>query len=54
MAQTRHLHRADAQLSLSWSLRNGVARARHLGRAAVPPKESFLIKIGGRGHAMQR
>ncbi|MED6212841.1 hypothetical protein PIB30_087308, partial [Stylosanthes scabra] len=54
MAQAHHLHRAGARLSLSWSLRNGVARARHLGRAAMPPKESFLIKKGGCGRAMQR
>ncbi|MED6223177.1 hypothetical protein PIB30_071458 [Stylosanthes scabra] len=53
MARTRHLHRVGARLSLSWSLRNGVARARHLGHAAAPPTESFLIKKGGRGRAMQ-
>ncbi|MED6151482.1 hypothetical protein PIB30_082966 [Stylosanthes scabra] len=54
MVQTCNLYRAGARLSLSWSLRNGVARARHLGRATVPPKEIFLIKKGGRGRAMQR
>ncbi|MED6225490.1 hypothetical protein PIB30_094226 [Stylosanthes scabra] len=54
MARTRHLHRTGERLSLSWSLQNGVPRARHLGRAAAPPKESFLIKKGGRGRTMQR
>ncbi|MED6188921.1 hypothetical protein PIB30_090612 [Stylosanthes scabra] len=54
MARMRHLNRAGVQLSLSWPLRNGVARARHLGRAAPPPKENFLIKKGGRGRSMQR
>ncbi|MED6113542.1 hypothetical protein PIB30_071748, partial [Stylosanthes scabra] len=54
MARTRHLHRAGTRLSLSWLLRNGVLRARHLGRAAAPPTENFLIKKGGRGRAMQR
>ncbi|MED6139893.1 hypothetical protein PIB30_088224, partial [Stylosanthes scabra] len=54
MAWTRHLHRAGVRLSPSWSLQNGVARARHLGCAAAPPKESFLIKKGGRGRTMQR
>ncbi|MED6225776.1 hypothetical protein PIB30_096948 [Stylosanthes scabra] len=54
MARTRHLHRAGTRLSLSWSLRNAVVRARYLGRAAVPPTESFLIEKGGRGCAMQR
>ncbi|MED6116436.1 hypothetical protein PIB30_100325 [Stylosanthes scabra] len=50
----RHLHRVVARLSLSWSLRNGVARARHLGRAAATPMENFFINKGGRGRAMQR
>ncbi|MED6163307.1 hypothetical protein PIB30_078599, partial [Stylosanthes scabra] len=54
MARMRHLHRAGARLLLSWSLRNGVARTRHLGRATAPPKKSFLNKKGGRGCAMQR
>ncbi|MED6151180.1 hypothetical protein PIB30_079949, partial [Stylosanthes scabra] len=54
MARTRHLHRAGVRFSLSWSLRNEVAQARHLDRAAAPPTKSFLIKKGGRGRAMQR
>ncbi|MED6186964.1 hypothetical protein PIB30_071824 [Stylosanthes scabra] len=49
MGRTCHLHRAGARLSLSWSLRNRVVRARHLGHAAAPPTESFLIKKGGHG-----
>ncbi|MED6227066.1 hypothetical protein PIB30_109761, partial [Stylosanthes scabra] len=46
-------YKTSHQLLLSWSLRYGVARARNLGRAAAPPKESFLIKKGGRGRTMQ-
>ncbi|MED6177981.1 hypothetical protein PIB30_103301, partial [Stylosanthes scabra] len=54
MARTRHLHLAGVRLSLSWSLRNGVVRARHMGRAIAPPTKNFLIKKGGRGRAVQR
>ncbi|MED6123075.1 hypothetical protein PIB30_045878 [Stylosanthes scabra] len=52
MARERHLHRAGARWSLSWSLRNGVARSRHLDRAGTPSTENFLIKKGGRGRAI--
>ncbi|MED6199783.1 hypothetical protein PIB30_079110 [Stylosanthes scabra] len=54
MARTRLLHRVGAWLSLSWSLRNRVVGARHLGRATALPMENFLIKKGRRRHAMQR
>ncbi|MED6124266.1 hypothetical protein PIB30_057325 [Stylosanthes scabra] len=41
-------------MSLSWALRNGVARAHHLGRACAPATETSILRKGGREHAILR
>ncbi|MED6204519.1 hypothetical protein PIB30_009794 [Stylosanthes scabra] len=41
-------------VSLSWALRNGVARAHHLGRTGASPTETSPLSKGGRGRAIRR